>query len=130
MDNGKMTKNGAWEHKLILTHQYIKVLLGVINEKEKESIRMQTEINIKGIGWMVLNMGAEDIYQKILSINIMAILFKISRKALVRKNFLTEINIKEIIWGERCMGMEYLNGETETNTMVNGLTDRNVDRVS
>ena len=50
MDNGKMTKNGAWELKLIQTHQCIKVLLGEINEKEKESIRMQTEINIKGIG--------------------------------------------------------------------------------
>ena len=50
MVNGKMIKNGAWEHKLILTHQCIKVLLGVINEKEKESTRMQMVINIKGIG--------------------------------------------------------------------------------
>ena len=50
MDNGKMTKNGEWEHKLIPTHQCIKVLLGVIKEKEKESIRMQTGINIKVIG--------------------------------------------------------------------------------
>ena len=78
---------------------------------------------------MVLNMGVEDTYQKILSTNIMVILFKIFRKALGNKNFLMGINIKEIIWGERCMGMEYLNGETETNTMVNGLTARNVDRV-
>lgn len=50
MGNGKMTKNVAWEHKHILTHQCIKVLLGVINEKEKENTRMQTEINIKEIG--------------------------------------------------------------------------------
>ena len=78
---------------------------------------------------MVLNMGVEDTYQKILSTNIMVILFKIYRKALDNKNFLTVINIKEIIWGERCMVMEYLNGEMETNIMVNGLTARNVDKV-
>ena len=78
---------------------------------------------------MVLNMGVDDIYPKILSTNIMVILFKIFRKALDKKNFLMEINIKETIWGERCMAMEYSNGETETNTMANGLTARNVDRV-
>ena len=78
---------------------------------------------------MVLNMGAEDTYRKIRSTNIMEILFKICHKALGKKDFLTEINIKETIWGERCMGMEYLNGETETNTMASGLTGRNVDMV-
>lgn len=46
---------------------------------------------------MVLNMGVDDTYRKILSTNIMVILFKIFRKALDNKNFLTEINIKETI---------------------------------
>ena len=128
--NGKMTKNGAWELKLILISLYTKELLEITREKGKESMCMRMEINTKAIGWMVSNTVAEDIYLKTLNTNTMETLYKIYLKVLEKRNFQTVINIKESIWQEKCMDMEYLSGKMEISTMANGLMDRNVDRVA
>ena len=126
--NGKMTKNGAWELKLIPTSLYTRELLGTTREKEKESMFMPMEINIKETGWMASNMAAEDISQRTQNTNTMVILYKICLKVLERRSFQMEMSTKENIQLERCMAMEYLNGGMETSTMDNGLMARNVVR--
>ena len=125
-----MTKNAAWELKLILISLFTKELLEKIRDKGKGNMSMRTEINTKAIGWMASNTVAEDTYLKTLSTNTMETLYKIYLKGLEKRNFQMVINIKESIWQGKCMDMEYLNGKMEISTMANGLMDRNVDRVA
>ena len=128
--NGKTTKNGEWVLKLIQTSQFTKEALEITREKEKESICIQTEISIKETGWMALSTVLGDISLKIQNTNIMETLCKTFLKASDKKNFLTGMSTRDNIQREKCMDMEFLNGEMGTNTMANGSMVRNVVRVA